>query len=85
MRVRAKSNVNKQEYDEYLHQELTPLKVYTVIEIGVDCFRIIDNSGEPYLYPKYLFTIVDPEIPEDWIKEEDDEVCFISDRANGVE
>ena len=63
MIIKAKSNVNKQEYDEYLHQELTPLKVYTVIGIEVDDFRVIDDSGEPYLYPMYLFTIVDPENP----------------------
>jgi len=69
--VKAKSNVNKREKDEFIHMFITPLKDYPVIEIGADSYRVIDDSACPYLYPKYLFTIVDPVVPNDWIKEED--------------
>jgi hypothetical protein len=35
-------------------------KIYDVISIELDWYRIIDESGEDYMYPPGLFEIVDP-------------------------
>lgn len=37
---------------------LTHGKVYTVLSIEKDWYRIIDDSGEDYLYPSELFEII---------------------------
>lgn len=37
---------------------LTNNKIYYVISIEKDWYRIIDDSGEDYLYPPELFEIV---------------------------
>lgn len=37
---------------------LTHNKIYDVISIEKDWYRIIDDSGEDYLYPPELFEIV---------------------------
>lgn len=41
---------------EYL--VLTHDKVYTVISIEKGWYRIVDDSGEDYLYPSELFEII---------------------------
>jgi hypothetical protein len=47
--------------------DLDVWKVYRVIPDSkaeeVDCLRVIDESGEDYLYPKHWFVIV--ELPEE--------------------
>ena len=42
---------------------------YAVIGIEADDFRILNDAGRPFLYPPDLFTIVDPEEPNDWVTE----------------
>lgn len=38
---------------------LTHGKVYTVLSIEKDWYRIIDDSGEDYLYPPERFEIIE--------------------------
>lgn len=38
---------------------LTHGKVYTVLSIEKEWYRVIDDSGEDYLYPPDLFEIVE--------------------------
>ncbi|MGN8979851.1 hypothetical protein [Collinsella sp. HCP28S3_E6] len=40
--------------------ELTNGKVYTVLSVEKDWYRIVDDSGEDYLYPPEDFEVVDP-------------------------
>lgn len=42
---------------------MSPGHIYTVIEISEDLFRVIDDCGEPILYPIGLFDIIDCSIP----------------------
>ena len=51
------------------YPDLTPGNVYRVIGIEADDYRLINDFGSPYLYPPYLFLIVDSEEPADWITE----------------
>lgn len=39
--------------------ELTNGKVYTVLSVEKDWYRIVDDSGEDYLYPPEDFVVVD--------------------------
>jgi hypothetical protein len=78
MKIRARMDVHDHVVDEYDHPGLTPRKSYAVIEISFDCFRVVNDRGEPILYPKALFEVVNPSIPSHWIKQTfDDDEYFI--------
>lgn len=55
------------------YRDLTVGNVYHVIGIEADDFRLINDEGLPYLYPPYLFEIVDKYEPEDWVTEYGDD------------
>jgi len=57
---------------------LTPEKEYLVVGLYGEDFRIVNDRGEPILYHLSLFTIVDSDIPNDWIWEFDGEVYSAS-------
>ena len=42
-----------------LPAELTHDKVYEVLAIEKEWYRIIDDSGEDYLYPPHLFVLIE--------------------------
>lgn len=48
-------------------QWLSKDKVYYVIGIEADNFRILGDDGKPYLYPHKAFEVTDPTEPSDWI------------------
>lgn len=68
MKIKSIKTVNDQLIDEKLNQNLQPDKVYYVIGVDDENYRVINETGEPILYPKKLFTVVDPKIPEGWVK-----------------
>jgi hypothetical protein len=47
--------------------DLTPGQPYFVIGIEADDYRILNDFGKPYLYPPYLFELVDSREPSTWI------------------
>jgi hypothetical protein len=51
------------------HTGLTSGQQYVVIGIEGDDFRILNDSGRPYLYPAGLFKVLDAREPTDWITE----------------
>lgn len=51
------------------HVDLTPNQPYAVIGIEADDFRLLNDQGQPYLYPRELFEVIDPREPEDWLSE----------------
>ncbi len=50
--------------DEYA--DLTPGNAYRVIGIEADDLRLLNDEGQPYLYPAGLFLVVDAREPADW-------------------
>lgn len=48
---------------------LTSVQAYSVIGIEADEFRILNDTGEPLLYPAILFSIIDSQEPADWLIE----------------
>jgi hypothetical protein len=59
----------KKNFDGIEYRDLTLGNIYRVIGIEADDYRVINDEGQPYLYPPDLFTIVDPVEPKDWIIE----------------
>ncbi len=55
------------------YADLSAGQVYPVLGIEADDYRIINDFGRPFLYPHRLFTIVDDELPDDWIIETGEE------------
>jgi len=68
MKVKVKSIVHDQLFDESTHLSLTPDHIYLVVEIDDTYFRVVNDKLEPILYRKELFDIVDPDIPQNWVR-----------------
>ena len=47
---------------------LTYNKIYDVISVEKDWYRIIDDSGEDYLYPPNKFEIVGDNVPKEHLQ-----------------
>ena len=82
MKILTRSYVHDRLFSESIHPGLTAGKTYYVIGISDDCFRVIDDDGEPVLYEKGIFDIIDPAIPDDWVTEwlydGDEKYCYIN-------
>jgi hypothetical protein len=52
--------------DGRLHQGITAGEEYFVIGLNQVELRIVDDNGEPILYPKELFEVTDPNLPAGW-------------------
>ena len=70
MRARVRKDFKARIRDGLLHTGISPLEEYFVVEISQEYFRIIDDQGEPTLYPKDLFEVVDSSLPPGWQFEE---------------
>lgn len=47
---------------------LTASTEYHVVGIDDENYRIYNDAKEPVLYPKYLFSVTDDTIPDDWVR-----------------
>ena len=52
---------------EIINKHLTWGRVYRVIGIESDYYRIVDDQGMPVLFPPDWFNIIDDEEPKCWI------------------
>lgn len=46
---------------------LTDGKIYDVIEIMTESYRLVDDKNDPVLFDKRAFEIIDNRIPDDWV------------------
>lgn len=67
MKIKARLYVHDRLFSESIHSGLTAGQIYSVIGIGDDRFRVINDRGDPVLYEKGIFDIIDPSIPDDWV------------------
>ena len=51
------------------YRDLTPGRPYVVIGIEANDFRILNDQGQPFLYPARIFAIVDCREPDEWTSE----------------
>jgi hypothetical protein len=56
-------------HDSALEGALAPGQCYSVIGIEADDYRILDDTGRPFLYSASAFDVVDAAEPTDWISE----------------
>lgn len=49
------------------HPDLSAGQRYVVIGLEADDFRLLNDQGRPYLYPKDLFEVEDATRPSDWV------------------
>ena len=77
MKVKAKTTVHDRLVDESEHRGLSAGAVYDVVGLDSENFRLIDDNDQPFLYPKALFEIVDPAIPDDWVTETQDDEYYV--------
>lgn len=52
--------------DSRVEGSLATGQCYSVIGIEADDYRILDDTGRPYLYPASVFEVVDATEPADW-------------------
>lgn len=55
------------------YPQLSAGQGYLVIGIEADDYRLLNDWGEPCLYPPELFEIIDAREPADWVSEVGDE------------
>jgi hypothetical protein len=66
MRVRLRADFASRTKDGRAHRGVTALEAYFVIGVNQEEFRVVDDKGEPILYPKDLFEVVDATLPSGW-------------------
>ena len=49
------------------YPDLTYDQSYFVIGIEADYYRILNDHGQPYLYPSYIFVITNSDENDDWV------------------
>ena len=54
------------EEDPREHQALTKGERYFVIGVSNHNYRVVDDAGEPILFPKTIFEVVDRSLPAGW-------------------
>jgi hypothetical protein len=64
MKVQLKPNYLK--IDKHKHRLILG-KIYDVIGIEADEYRILNENNEPILYPPKIFDLIDTKEPEEWI------------------
>jgi hypothetical protein len=62
--MKVKFENNPQAEPDY--PDLTPGRIYNVIGIEADDLRLLNDEGQPYLYPHDLFVVVDEQEQADW-------------------
>ncbi len=67
MRVRVRVDFRDRVTDGLLHQGITAGQDYFVYGLDDRFLRIVNDKGEPILYPKELFEFLDQTIPAGWM------------------
>jgi len=85
MKVKKKKILQIPEY-KYAVNHILEDKTYDVLCIEFGNYRILDECGEPALFPSIAFNIVDNLIPNDWIIKEstEEEYDHEDDRGNSI-
>ncbi len=73
MRIRCKKTSHAG-----IKYDLTRGAEYEVLAIEADDLRLMDDLGEPYLFPPALFTVIDSRRPAEWVGKHDDGVEYAS-------
>jgi hypothetical protein len=70
MRVKARPDFKERTRDDSSHETISPDEIYLVIAVDRDFYRVIDDAGQPVMFPKELFEVIDKRIPSGWAFDE---------------
>jgi len=85
MRVRVRPHVLNVVSEDSPRHCLTADREYFVLGVDEEDLRVVSDDGEPILYPKYLFEILDNSLPPDWhFKEGDDGDYYLNPRKTAA-
>jgi hypothetical protein len=70
MIVKAKRGLRSLAVDECLHPGVDEDEQYVVCEVSEEHYRVWDRNGQPILYAKQLFDVVDHRVPSGWVFED---------------
>lgn len=73
MRVRVRHDFLERAKDGRVHSGLQPGAAYYVLQADDESYRVVNRRGEPVLYPKELFDLVDPAVSAGWQRREYDD------------
>jgi len=70
MKVKSIDNVNEagMKLDGSCQPNLSSNKIYFVVGLDDQNYRLIDDINEPILYRKELFEVIDESIPSNWVR-----------------
>ena len=84
MRVRVRHNFLELAKDGHVHPGLQASADYYVLQADDENYRVVNRRGEPVLYPKELFEVVDRAVPSGWqFREYGDGEYFLEPSALG--
>lgn len=66
MRVKVRSNFRSLAEDGLGHPGLTAEAEFYVLGVDDEYYRLVNRLGEPVLYPKELFEVLDASVPTGW-------------------
>ena len=72
MRIKVRPDYRRRANDGRRHRGLAAGAEFFVIGVGEDSYRVVDLGhelklgGEPILYPKELFSVLDDSVPSGW-------------------
>lgn len=66
MRIQVRADYRSRFPDERVFPTLSPRATYYVLGVSNEDYRVINDRGEPILFPKVLFEVVDRAIPAGW-------------------
>jgi hypothetical protein len=66
MRVQTLPDFRNRIPDDSTHPGISYPQAYYVLGVTEGFYRLIDDLGDPYLYPKQLFEVVDRSVPSGW-------------------
>lgn len=76
MLVKARPNLHDPLPDGRTNPSLTVGKVYVVTSVVYDSYQLVNDHGEPVLFPCFLFDVLDDFVPEDWTRKSDEEGSY---------
>ena len=76
MRIRRRKDYRSRITDGRLHSSIPADREIFVIGVDDQCYRIIDICGEPILFPKKLFDVIDATVPSGWSFQEYEDLEF---------
>lgn len=72
MLTKPRDNLHEPLVDGRIHPSVSRDKLYVVVTVFLEDFRIVNDKGEPIVVPRSRFEVLDDWTPEEWVAEVDE-------------